>query len=46
MVALSLRECEVPRIGVFGGFVIVKFSWEFGIFSIHGISRYFLVQFN
>ena len=27
--APSLRECEVPRIGVYGGFVIVKLISEF-----------------
>ena len=29
LVAPFLRECEVPRIGVFGGFAIVKLSWDF-----------------
>ena len=32
MVAPSLRDREVPPIGVFGGFVIVKLSWGFGEF--------------
>ena len=30
LVAPSLRECEVPRIVVFEGFVIVKLRWDFG----------------
>ena len=33
----SLGECEVPQIGVFGGFVVVKLSWEFWVISFHQV---------
>ena len=44
MVAPSLRDREVPRIGVFGGFVIVKLSWDFGEFHFLELEVHFGVE--
>ena len=40
----SLKECDVPWIGVFGGFVIVKLSWDFGQFHFFELEVHFGIQ--
>ena len=34
LIAPSLRECEVSRIDVFEGFVMLIVSWEFVLFQL------------
>ena len=45
LVALSLTDCEVPWIAVFGGFVKVKLSWDFGCFHFFELEVHFGIYF-